>query len=148
MMAKEKNKMENEYSLAISETLEVLKYMEDELLNKIPLEVIKNLKKKRSNSYVEKFSEAEAVDFSKVSDKAKNVLAVLYRDYIADEDEKIEFDKMVYENEIKANNQDYAIKKFEKNKTETNEILPVVTKKSFWKKIIDWFFIEVEDTSE
>ena len=26
--------------------------------------------------------------------------------------------------------------------------LPAIVKKSFWNKIIDWFFIEVEDTSD
>lgn len=132
--------MENEYSYAISETLEVLKYMEDTLLNKIPLEVIKKLKEQRDSSYTEKFTQLEEVDLNQLSDKAKDVLAVLYRDYIADEDEKIEFDRMIHENEIKANTQDYTIKKFEENKNLINENLPVVVKKSFLQKIFEKIF--------
>ena len=103
--------MNNEYDEAISEVLEIMKYMEEELLTKIPLDVIKKLKQKRLASYKNKFDETHEVDFSKLSDKAIDVLAVLYREYIANEEEKIEFDKMLDENEIKGDGADYTIKR-------------------------------------
>lgn len=130
--------MNNEYSEAISETLEVLKYLDNELLNKIPLEIIKRLKEQRSTTYINKFE--DEVDPSKLSDKAKNVIAVLYRDYIANEEEKIEFDKLIHENELKQVKQDYTIKKFEKQEEKASEFLPVVIKKSFMKKIFEKIF--------
>ena len=130
--------MINEYSEAVSETLEVLRYLEDELLNKIPLEVIKKLKEKKSDSYVNKFE--NEVDPNKLSDKAKDVLAVLYREYIANEEEKIEFDKMLDENEYNGDGKDYSIKRFERQEEISNEFLPVVVKKSFMQKILEKIF--------
>lgn len=127
--------MSNEYSEAISETLEVMRYMDDELLNKIPLDVIKMLKEQQSKSYNNKFKEIGKIDFTLLSDKAKNVLAVIYRDYIANDEEKMKFDKILYENEMKQSNEEYIIKKAEKSEENLREFLPVVTKKSFVKEI-------------
>ena len=131
--------MINEYSEAVSETLEVLKFMEDELLNKIPLEVIRKLKQHRSPSYINKFNDAIEINFDQLSGKTKDILAVLYRDYIADEEEKIEFDKLLDENERKGDGENYTIKKFEKK--ETNTFLPVaIEKKNFIQKIFEKIF--------
>lgn len=134
--------MNNEYSEAISEVLETMKYMDEELLTKIPLDVIKKLKEKRLKTYINKFDETRKVDFSKLSDKAIDVLAVLYREYIANEDEKIEFDKMLDENEIKGDGADYTIKKFEKHdqQEKQEENLPAVIKKNFFQRIFEKFF--------
>lgn len=132
--------MINEYSEAVSETLEVLKFMEDELLNKIPLEIIKKLKEQKSSTYINKFDNAIEIDFDKLDEKTKDILAVLYRDYIANEEERIEFDKLLDENERKGNGQDYTIKKFEKQE-ERNDFLPVeVKKKSFIQRIFENLF--------
>lgn len=128
--------MKIEYSEAVSETLEILKYMDDDLLNKIPLDIIKKLKEKKSETYVNKFDEKDGIDVNKISERTKNILAVLYRDYIANEQEKIEFEKMLYENEIKGDGKDYEIKKFEKQNN-TSEFLPIEIKKNFWQKLID-----------
>ena len=83
--------MINEYSEAIGEILEVLKFMEDELLNKIPLDVIKKLKAQKSPTYINKFDNVLEIDFDKLDEKTKNILAVLYRDYVANEEERVEF---------------------------------------------------------
>lgn len=134
--------MKIEYSEAVSETLEILKYMDDELLNKIPLDIIKKLKEKKSETYVNKFDEKDGIDVNKISERTKNILAVLYRDYIANEQEKIEFEKMLLENEINGDGKDYNIGKFEKqsNSTYSSEFLPVEIKKNFWQKLINKLF--------
>lgn len=134
--------MKNDYSEAISETLEILQYLEDDLLNKIPLEVIKKLKEQSSKTYIQKFKDVGEVDTSKLSDKAKDVFAVLYRDYIANEEEKIEFDKMLYENDLKESSNISIKPLFEKKETiATNEeLLPVIYKKGFIQKILDKIF--------
>lgn len=134
--------MDNDYSEAISETLEILQYLEDDLLNKIPLEVIKKLKEQSSKTYIQKFKDVGEVDTSKLSDKAKDVFAVLYRDYIANEEEKIEFDKILYENDLKESSNISIKPLFEKKETiATNEeLLPVIYKKGFIQKILDKIF--------
>ena len=134
--------MNNEYSEAISETLEILQYLEDDLLNKIPLEVIKKLKEQSSKTYIHKFKDMGEVDTSKLSDKAKDVFAVLYRDYIAHEEEKIEFDKMLYENDLKESSKMSIKPLFEKNEITVtqDELLPVIPQKGFIQKILDKIF--------
>ena len=74
--------MNSEYSEAISEVLEILQYLEDDLLNKIPLDVIKGLKKYSSKTDKYKFINTKGVITDKVSEKAKDIFAVLYRRYI------------------------------------------------------------------
>lgn len=134
--------MNNEYSEAISETLEILQYLEDDLLNKIPLDVIKKLKEQSSKTYIQKFKDMGEVDTSKLSDKAKDVFAVLYRDYIANEEERIEFDKMLYENDLKEGSNISIKTLFEKKEITVtqDELLPAIPKKGFIKKIIDKIF--------
>lgn len=134
--------MNNDYSEAISETLEILQYLEDDLLNKIPLEVIKKLKEQSSKTYIQKFKDVGEVDTSKLSDKAKDVFAVLYRDYIANEEEKIEFDKMLYENDLKEGSNISIKTLFEKKEITVtqDELLPVIPKKGFIQKILDKIF--------
>ena len=130
--------MTNEYSEAVSETLEILKYLDDELLNKIPLEVIKKLKKQKLDSYINKFE--NKLELDKITDKAKDILAVLYREYIANEEEKIEFDKMLNQNDLKGDGKDYTIKKLEEQQKSKDEFLPVVVKKSFIQKVFEKLF--------
>lgn len=134
--------MNNDYSEAISETLEILQYLEDDLLNKIPLEVIKKLKEQSSKTYIHKFKDMGEVDTSKLSDKAKDVFAVLYRDYIANEEERIEFDKMLYENDLKEGSNIPIKTLFEKKEITVtqDELLPVIPKKGFIQKILDKIF--------
>ena len=134
--------MNNDYSEAISETLEILQYLEDDLLNKIPLEVIKKLKEQSSKTYIHKFKDMGEVDASKLSDKAKDVFAVLYRDYIANKEEKIEFDKMLYENDLKKSSNVSIQPLFEKKEiiSTNEEFLPVIPKKGFIQKILDKIF--------
>ena len=135
-------KNNNDYSEAISEALEILQYLEEDLLNKIPLEVIKRLKEQSSKTYIYKFKDMGEVDTSKLSDKARDVFAVLYRDYIANEEEKIEFDKMLYENDLKESSKMSIKPLFEKNEITVtqDELLPVIPKKGFIQKILDKIF--------
>ena len=135
-------KNNNDYSEAISEALEILQYLEEDLLNKIPLEVIKRLKEQSSKTYIYKFKDVGEVDTSKLSDKAKDVFAVLYRDYIANEEEKIEFDKMLYENDLKESSKMSIKPLFEKKEITVtqDELLPVIPKKGFIQKILDKIF--------
>ena len=132
--------MTNEYSEAVSETLEVLQYIDDKLLNKIPLDVIKKLKGQRSTSYIDKFKETGEVDPSKLSNKAKDVLAVIYMEYVANEEEKIEFNKILDKNELKGNGQDYIIKSLKKQEESIEELLPILAKKGFFQKLFEKIF--------
>ena len=134
--------MNSEYSEAISEVLEILQYLEDDLLNKIPLDVIKGLKKYSSKTYKYKFINTKGLITDKVSEKAKDIFAVLYRRYIANEEEKKEFDKMLYENDLKESSKMSIKPLFEKKEITVtqDELLPVIPKKGFIQKILDKIF--------
>ena len=134
--------MNSEYSEEISEVLEILQYLEDDVLNKIPLDVIKGLKKYSSRTYTYKFMNKKGVIQDEVSEKAKDFFAVLYRRYIANEEEKIEFDKMLYENDLKESSKMFIKPLFEKKEiiVSQDELLPVIPKKGFMQKILDKIF--------
>ena len=89
----------NDYSIAFSEVLDVLQHSEIEVIEKIPLEIIKKIKEKSSKEYV---SEITGENDFYISDKAKAILAVLYQDYLCDDEEKAEeFRQQLIENEEK-----------------------------------------------
>lgn len=93
----------NEYSIAFSEVLDILQHSELEVIEKIPLEVIKNIKEKASTEYISKINDTDK-EFT-ISKKAKAILAVIYQDYLCDEEETEEFRKKLIDNEIKHQNQ-------------------------------------------
>ncbi len=132
----------DEYREAVSEVLEILQFADEEIINKIPLEVLKKLNSQKSITYIPKFKETQKIEVEQISKKAKAILALLYRDYICTEEERKEFDKQLVEtNTQNQENMDYSIKKFQKDtKIEFKNALPVEVKKNFIQKILDKIF--------
>ena len=130
------------YREAVSEVLEILQFADEEIINKIPLEVLKKLNSQKSITYIPKFKETQKIEVEQISKKAKAILALLYRDYICTEEERKEFDKQLVEtNTQNQENMDYSIKKFQKDtKIEFKNALPVEVKKNFIQKILDKIF--------
>lgn len=128
-----------DYSEAISEVLELLQLADEEIIKKIPLEVIQKLNKGKSDTYKSKFDEMHEIEEKDLNPKAKAILAFLYRDYICTEEERREFDKILQENS-KIQEEKYSIKKFEQKEVEQINNLPVEVKKSFIQKIFEKLF--------
>lgn len=129
----------NEYSIAFSEVLDVLQHSEIEVI-----EIIKKIKEKSCKEYTPK----EKNDFNfNISEKAKSILAVIYQDYLCDDDEIDEFNQLLLENE--AEYQEELREKYNpddvfKNKKEAEEpdsnaenMQMVEYKESIFKKIIN-----------
>ena len=132
-----------DYREAISETLEILQFANEEIINKIPLEIFQKLNSQKSITYIPKFKDTQEIREEQISEKAKAILAVLYRDYICSEEERQKFDKKIEENECKNNDtNNYTIEKFNKKDTkiEYKNALPVEVKKSFIKKMLEKIF--------
>ena len=132
-----------DYREAISEVLEILQLADEEIINKIPLEVLQKLNSQKSITYISKFKDTQKIQEEQISKKAKAILALLYRDYICSEEEKKEFDKVIEENDLKDNrNIEYSIKKFNDNNTklEFKNALPVEVKKNFIQRILEKIF--------
>ena len=132
----------NDYREAISETLEILQFANEEIISKIPLEVIQRLNSQKSITYTSKFKDTDKIKEEQISPKAKAILAVLYRDYICSEEEKKKFDKIIEENEEKQYSKDYTIDRLNSKDTkiEYKNALPVKVKKNFIQRILNKLF--------
>lgn len=133
------------YREAVSEVLEILQFADEEIINKIPLEVLQKLNSQKSITYISKFKDTQKIEVEQISKKAKAILALLYRDYICTKEERKEFDKQLIEaNTQNQENMDYSIKRFHDNtkdtKLEFKNALPVEVKKNFIQRILEKLF--------
>jgi len=74
-----------EYFIACKEVLEILKYVKDEDLNKIPYEEIEVLKKYAKKDYLFEYDSEKNIKEQGVSKLAKGIIANFYVKYIAPE---------------------------------------------------------------
>ncbi len=84
------------YKEAMAEVLCVLKHCDKQVISKIPLEVIKNIKENASElEGVEEKFEGFHDDISTLQLRQETIalLAVIYRKYLCTDEERIEFDK-------------------------------------------------------
>ena len=134
----------NEYSIAFSEVLDVLQHAEIDIIEKIPLEIIKKLKENSSKEYTSKIDD---IDNFSISQKAKSILAVIYQDYLCDKEEKQNFKTILLKNEINYQeqlkekyNSDNIFEKqqiLEKNSKKVQNLQIIERKESFIKNIIN-----------
>ena len=85
--------LELKYRNAFKEVDEILKHTDIYLVNEIPKKFIYFLRANMNNDY--KFNVQEGLRLNKqnISEEANNILALIYRDYWATEEEKQEFRK-------------------------------------------------------
>ena len=141
----------NENSIAFSEVLDVLQHSELEVIEKIPLEIIRKIKEKSSKEYISKPS--DDIDFN-ISEKAKSILAVIYQDYLCDDDvEAEEFRQRLIDNEIKyqeelrkkysSNDIFKKVETFKQNSNSSENVQMMEYKESIFKKVLNkikmWF---------
>lgn len=133
------------------ETTEVLKYFDSEFYSRIPEKIIRFLIKMgiKSNKVV-KIDINKKLNEQEISEECKDLLSLLYYNYVANKEEKTEINKIWNENELeyqKELEQQYSTKKiFEKRKNnrikidELNDndtnVLPSLVKENFLKRII------------
>lgn len=123
-----------EYSEAATEVIEILQYMDNEIIEKIPLEIIKKLNENKSKDYVPNIDYTDENEIKNIKPETKAILAVIYRDYLCNEDEKIEFNKILEKNDSQENEK-YKIQ-FHNNKESSEVALNIVKEESLWNKII------------
>lgn len=94
--------MNNSYAQAYAEVLEILKYIPKEEYNRIPKDKIEFYKENMDKSY--NFSINPNIDLDKqnISLKANSILVDIYQEFFATEEQKILIDKILYENELAA----------------------------------------------
>lgn len=141
--------MENiEYSKSLYQINEIIKYMTPNLKSRIPKKFISYFENNKSKDYNWKIDETIPLEKQNLLPITKEILTVLYKDYICDDLERIELEKTLKNNEIKYQEElreKYNPDNIFKNKTKEvidtiteNESTSVTTyKESFFSKIIN-----------
>lgn len=131
-----------EYSEAAVEVLGILEYLQEIDKNKIPQEIIEFLEKNKSNTYNPKINYWEDVKNLNLKRKTRQILAGLYIDYLATEEEKKEYIDKLRQNERKYQEklkEKYDVndifKKKENTVVQPNELMVIKEEKWFIKII-------------
>ena len=135
-----------EYAMAYREVVEILKYVPDEDVKKIPKEKLEFYKSNMDNEYNYKLDMTKEFEEQKMSDTTKAILANIFRDYWANPyqkeriiaKEKFDLEKLEEEKREKYNPDNiFKDRKEEQQRDVENTNLPVeIKKESFFKKLI------------
>ena len=138
--------MEENYHKAYKEVIEILKYVPQESVNKIPKTMLETFEKKMDKDYVFNVDINKSFKEQNLLEETKDIFAVIFRDYWATlyQRERIKakekYDRQKIEEE-KANkyNPDDIFKNKEKDNVVENNNLPVeIKKENFFKKLISF----------
>lgn len=135
-----------EYEIAYSEVLEILKYISKEEFNKVPQDMLEMFKTNASNENQFIYDPNKTLQEQNVSEIARAIIAILFRDYWATENQKqkilnkqnLDREKMREEmyspdNIFQKHNIQH------KENSTTNGVAIVEYKESIFTKIINWF---------
>ena len=129
---------------ALSEVYIILRYSDSNLINKIPLKFINMVNKFKDPSYKIQIDENKSLNEQKLLPETRQILALIYRDYLCDEKEREELIKK-NNKKIEEMNNTYDIKNvFEKRSNNIKEInnekqLIVVKQEKWYDKIFKFF---------
>ena len=103
-----------QYANAYTEVLDILKYISKEDYEKIPKSKIKVFEENSNKNYSFTYDENKTLDEQNVSEIAKAIIAILFRDYWATKEQRYVIIKK--QQEIKEQKQKELMAKFEQNK--------------------------------
>ena len=131
----------SDYSKVFKELSEIFKYIPEEQMKKIPDELVKKIEEKKDNEYNYEVIHIEDFQNQNMLKETRAVLAVLYRDYWASEEERKkikeqERDELIKRGEELSKNTKEIFTKQDKNIEKEAENAIIVYKESFIRKII------------
>lgn len=140
--------MEEDYYKAYKEVIEILKYVPQESINKIPKTMLETFENKMDRSYEFTVDINKTFKEQDLLDETKAIFANIFRDYWATPyqrkriKEKEDYDRQIIEEE-KANryNSNDIFKKRKKMESIDQKVnsLPVEYKEKFYQKILKFF---------
>lgn len=153
MKGKGKKMVEEDYKIAFSEVIYILNNMQEELVKKVPNKFITFMENNKSHDYVVNLSMDIPLKDMNLQPKTKTILAIIYINYLCNEQEKEEINKIINRNEqeyqeaVKEKyNPDNLFKPINNQdaKTEKKEKQLVIVGEEKWykkilKKILAWF---------
>ena len=111
----------NEYSVAITEVLYILKYLPKDMTANIPTNFLNFLNENSIPDYKHDFDLSKGLDNVRLKHKTKILLAIIYRNYICSEQERLDYDKILLQNE-----NEYQIKLKEKYNTDKQKLVMII----------------------
>lgn len=90
-----------EFINAISQLDDLLGYLPKEEVEKIPINLRDFFKKIKNNNYDLRINPYKELEKQELLPKTKILLTIIYRNYWCTEEEKVELDKILFENDIK-----------------------------------------------
>lgn len=137
-----------EFAEASAEINEILKYLPEEYINKIPSKLRDFFEKVEDKEYIANIDPYKTLDKQDLKPKTQTLLTILYREYWCNDEEKAELDKVLIENDKKYEeelrekyNPDNIFKKNKDTKEiETVEETALIEyeNRSWYKKAIDF----------
>ena len=135
-----------EYKIAYSEVLEILKYISKEEFNKVPQDMLEMFKTNASDENQFIYNPNKTLQEQNVSEIARTIIAILFRDYWATENQRQKIlDKQYFDRE-KIREEMYSLDNIfkkqniqNKENSTINEIAIVEYKESIFTKIKNWF---------
>lgn len=143
--------MNEKYSKAYTEVLEIISYFSEEEYSKIPSEKIKFYEENMDKKYDYKIDPNISLQEQNISREAEAILVTLFRDYFATQKQKDTLNNLLKQNQENAEkekyekyNPDNIFKKSNNlevsNDDDNKELLPMITKEEKWYiKILDFF---------
>jgi len=135
-----------EYAMAYKEVIEILKYVPDEDVKKIPEEKLEFYKNNMDNEYNYKIDMTKEFEEQEMSDITKAILANIFRDYWAtpyqkeriEAKEKYDLEKLEEEKREKYNPDNIFKNKTQETVVENTNLPMVIKKETFFKKLINF----------
>lgn len=86
---------------SISEILDILKHMEKIYTDKIPEKFKEFLEENKSKNYIPELDHSKKINEMNLKEETKDILAIIYMNYWCTPEEKVEYVKLLSENERK-----------------------------------------------
>lgn len=135
-----------EYKIAYSEVLEILKYISKEEFNKVPQDMLEMFKTNASDENQFIYNPNKTLQEQNVSEIARTIIAILFRDYWATENQRQKildkqyFDREKIREEMYSPDNIFKKQNIQNKENSTiNEIAIVEYKESIFTKIKNWF---------
>ena len=112
-----------EYSVAFSETLDILNHTKKEDVEKIPINFLEFLKINALKSYTSKLDFNKSIAEMKLNKKTIGILSIIHKKYWCDNEQRKAFEEKLKQNEIlyqKQLSEKYSTEKLFKNKKLNN----------------------------
>ena len=129
--------MDESYKQALAETSTVINFMNEDLVKKIPKDILSLIEVNKDKNYKVNILPEVPIYEQNIKKETKGILAVLYREYICDENER----KRLKKEEKEYFERKYSVDKLFENRKKTKEIennneIVVLKKENIIEKLI------------